>query len=151
MNSIEKIEYMQSLENKKKELVMQYRNVSGETAQYQNSCDHINVVLGYKEQFPFKKCRCLLCGKRESFLSKYSSVHAESYLAQYDVDDYGECDKKFELIQIMALEIMKDVPELEGEELVEYINSYIQKCILDQQSDELMLCLNKRVGFWEAT
>lgn len=147
MNSIEMMNYSNELHCRKKQKEEELKSIDSNLSKFQEECDHINVILGRDGFLPVYRNRCLLCGIKDYSFSKYTSVHAENYLTQYDIKDSQQRDEKFDAIQTMALGIMKDVPELEGEELVAYLNSFIQKSIVGQQSDELMLGLNKKSGF----
>lgn len=75
---------------------------------------------------------CLLCGmgkNREYYYDPKYMVHAEEYLPQYDIKDDEQCIAKFENIQTLALEILKENPEMSNEELVSKLNNLIQESI----------------------
>lgn len=141
MNKIDKIKYIMDLEDRKSKLQRQISKISNEISEQKNSCSHISVDLGYYGLYPStgdKYC-CLLCGmgkNREYYYEPKYMVHAENYLTQYDIKDDSQCIEKLEHIQILALGILRDNPDMSDEELVSKLNDLIENSIAKSQQTE---------------
>ena len=138
MNKVDKIKYIMKLEEEKAKLEIKLASVNERINVQKNTCSHVSVDLGYYGIYPStddKYC-CLLCGmgkNREYYHEPKYMVHAENYLPQYDIKDNAQCLEKFEHIQILALEILKDKPDMSNEELVFRLNTLIEDSIIMTQ------------------
>lgn len=139
MNNIEKIQYLRKLEMQKDELEKELMAISRSIDEQKDSCLHIGVNLGYYALCPstYNKYRCLICGKKiskEYFFESEYTVNSENYLLKYDTEDEEQCDKKFDLIQTLALGLLKEEPNISREELVVKLNKLIQESISFRES-----------------
>lgn len=103
----------------------------------QESCNHISVNLGNNKSTLNNVHRCLICGKGKDnyfFDSKYV-VHAENYLTSFDISDEKSCDDKFEVLQTMALGIIKDNPSMDNLELTNRFNQLIEESITQKEEN----------------
>ena len=141
MNKFDKIKYIMDLEEQKSKLESQIAKISSDITEQRNSCAHISVDLGYYGLYPStgdEYC-CLLCGmgkNREYYYEPKHMVHAENYLTQYDIKDDKQCIEKLENIQILALGILRDNPDMSDEELVSKLNGLIESSIAKSQQTE---------------
>lgn len=141
MNKFDKIKYIMDLEDRKSKLQRQISKISNEISEQKKSCSHISVDLGYYGLYPStgdEYC-CLLCGmgkNREYYYEPKYMVHAENYLTQYDIKDDSHCIEKLEHIQILALGILRDNPDMSDEELVSKLNDLIENSIAKSQQAE---------------
>lgn len=136
MNNVERIKYIRQLEEQKANLEQQLNPVCRKIEEEKESCLHVAVNLGYYGICPSTgdKYRCLICGKgagEEYFYESYPGyvVHAENYLPQYDIKDEQQCNNKFDLIQTLALGLLKENPDMSRRELVYKLNNLIKKSI----------------------
>lgn len=133
MNDIKKIKYLRELEEQKNNLQRQIDLINQNIEDQRKSCLHLGVNLGYYAQYPstMNKYRCLLCGagRDDDFFYVSNSVDAEKYLPQYDVRNKSECDIKFDNVQKLAIEILKENPNITREELILKLNDLIQESI----------------------
>lgn len=139
MNNVEKIQCLRKLEIQKAELERKLISINKNIEEQKNSCLHISVDLGYDvhSSTTRDKYRCLICGKgkgEEYFFEPKNIVHAENYLPQYDINDEEQCNNKFEHIQTIALGLLKENPDMSRAELVDKLNTLIQKSILFKES-----------------
>lgn len=118
MNDIEKIECIEELNRRKKQLQFELIATNKKIESLEKNCNHLNVNLGQN------KCRCILCEK-ENVGSKYT-IDARNYLVHYDVDDRFECNKKFDIIRMLVKKMMRENPAMEREKIVAITNSFIQ-------------------------
>lgn len=141
MNKVDKIKYAMKLEEEKVNLERKLNSVNKKIKVQGDNCSHISVDLGYYGMYPStgdEYC-CLLCGKgknREYYYEPKYMVHAEDYLPQYDITDDGQCIEKFEHIQGLALEILKENPDMSNEELVSRLNTLIENSINTQDTNK---------------
>lgn len=141
MNKVDKIKYIMKLEEEKVKLERKLASVNECINVQKNTCSHVIVDLGYYGIYPStgdEYC-CLLCGmgkNREYYYEPKYMVHAENYLPQYDIKDNAQCLEKFEHIQILALGILKDKPDISNEELVSRLNTLIEDSIFMSQDTD---------------
>lgn len=141
MNKVDKIKYIIKLEEEKAKLERKLASVNECINVQKNTCSHVSVDLGYYGIYPStgdEYC-CLLCGmgkNREYYYEPKYMVHAENYLPQYDIKDNAQCLEKFEHIQILALGILKDEPDISNEELVSRLNTLIEDSIIMSQDTD---------------
>jgi len=149
MNNLEKIEYLKELKNKEQQLMKELTQTSKEIENEKSSCQHISVDLGYYGQFPNTgdKYRCLICGKGNGYFYEPNYiVHAENYLTHLDIRKDTECDEKFDIIQTLTLNILKNNPDMNRKEIVDTLNNLIQEnimCQYNEEMDKLISLLNK--------
>lgn len=143
MGNVQRIEYIKQLESKKIQLEKDLAFLNKEIAFQKDNCPHISVNLGYYGYFPStgdKYC-CLICGagkdKDDFFYEPKYIVHAEDYLTHLDIKDEAQCEEKFELIQTLALGIIKENPEMEREEIVSRLNNLIQESISSKSTQNV--------------
>lgn len=137
MGNIKKIQSIKELMDKKAELRSKLSTVNEQIEMEQGSCDHIDVNLGNNKSTLNNIHRCLICGKGKNeyfFDSKYI-VHAENYLTNFDISDEKQCDDKFDILQIMALGIIKDNPSMDNLELTNRFNQLIEESITQKKEN----------------
>lgn len=143
MNKVDKIKYIMKLEKEKAKLERKLAFVNKCINVRKNTCSHVSVDLGYCEIYPntSDEYSCLLCGmgkNPEYYYEPKYVVHAENYLPQYDIKDNAQCLEKFEHIQMLALGILKDKPDMSNEELVSRLNTLIEdSIIMPQDTDKI--------------
>lgn len=124
MNNLERINYYHDLKYQKSA----YMDVSNLLKNFEENCLHVCVDLGYHGKFPSSNenyC-CLFCEKNNFFYS-VNVIHAENYLPEYNVNKYEDCNKKFKIIQELAIKILNEEPELTRSELTDRINNIIDE------------------------
>ena len=134
MNSVEKLMYIRQLEREKTKIEQQLISTCNNIQEQKNTCLHIGVHLGYYGDYSNRceKYRCLICGKEESTHVFYTAghiVHAEYYLPQYNISYEKQANKKFILIQTLALGLLRENPNMIREELTEKLNNLIKESI----------------------
>ena len=153
MNKIEKIKYINDLQMERLSLESKLATVNEKIEEEKNSCLHVSVNLGYYGLYPSTgdKYRCLICGKGKGdeyyCEPEYYIVHAEKYLPQFDIKNELQCDDKFLHIQILALGLLKENPNMTREELVDKLNNLIQESIAykeNQSGPKLEKSINKK-------
>ena len=125
MNMKERLIYLQELNRQKIELERRLVPIKADIEKKQESCSHIHVNLGCCGH---DKYLCLICGKENKddfFVPPYYTIHAENYLPQYDIKDEEQCILKFELIQTVALGLLKEHPDISRKELIVNLNNLI--------------------------
>lgn len=123
MNNIEKIEYICSLREEKNKLEIACTMKSKEIEEIENKCEHITVITRGKNEY-LTSFRCLLCGKKLVEPTEYL-VYAMSYLSErYDEQNPLQSEEKFNMIQTLAIGILKDNPNMPIDNLVEILNSF---------------------------
>lgn len=144
MNKVDEIKQMIEKEEEKKQLEKSLNAINEEINTQRKSCSHVSVNLGCYGIYPStgdEYC-CLLCGmgkNHERYFDSKNIVHAEEYLTQYDVKDDTQRNAKFEHIQILALGILKDNPEMSNDELVCELNDLIRESISFKEQSESKL------------
>lgn len=134
MNIEKRIKYLQELKVQKEILERKLTPINKSIEKHQEMCSHININLGHCGIYPHTgdKYRCLICGKEKDddfFVSPQYTIHAENYLPEYDIKDEEQCNLKFDLIQTVALGLLKENPDMPREELVIRVNSLIEESI----------------------
>ena len=138
MNIVHSIEYLKDLENKKEQLEGCIDLLNKEIENEKNTCLHIPVNLGVCGNFSNvdKKYYCLICGKvlDNNVLDDFEDiVDAENYLTNFDITNDLECKIKFDFIQIIALDLLKEKTNMSVKELVDKMNKLIRgDCLLDR-------------------
>lgn len=149
MNNLDEIKYIMELEEEKANLERELslindkiKGINDRIKGIRNICSHVSVDLGYYGIYPStgdEYC-CLLCGmgkNREYYYEPRYMVHAKNYLPQYDVSDDSQCIEKLEHIQILALGILKQKPDMTNEELVSRLNTLIgASTVISQDIDK---------------
>ena len=98
----------------------------------QNRCNHIGVYLGTNGMHSWDNTisYCLLCGKKLSWneMMELDSlfVYGHNYLNdKYNTDFELECIQKFNMIQSLAIAIIKDNPKINNIKLINKLNQQI--------------------------
>jgi len=131
MNKVDQIKSILELEEEKENLEGKLSLINEKIKKIKNDCSHVSVNLGYYGVYPStgdEYC-CLLCGmgkNREFYYDTRYMVHAENFMPKYDIKDDKQCIEKFENIQILALGILKENPDMSNEELVSRLNTLIE-------------------------
>ena len=136
MDKLDRVNYIKSLENEKALLLKKISLINNKINNQKNTCNHISVDLGYSGIYPRvgdEYC-CLICGmgrNHEEYPEPIEKiVHAENFLPEYNIVDDEECAKKFEIIQLLALQLLEKYPYISDEDLVLKMNSMIEKEIV---------------------
>ena len=144
MNKFERMQAIQKLEEKKETLLEKLSKIDKELKKEQGECNHISVDLGYYDIFPSSSDEycCLICGKGKNrglyFVPEKNIVHAEKYLPELDITDDAQCVRKIESIQELAFRILREYPSLSDQELVNRLNSIIEKRISSNETDKVI-------------
>ena len=79
-------------------------------------------------------------GKEYFFEHKYI-VDARYYMPQFDIKDEEQCNNKFDHIQILALVLLKENPDMSRQELVDKLTNLIQESlsIREKQNDQRLV------------
>ena len=136
-----KMQELRELKDEKRKLEKNLAHINNCMNQQKENCFHVMVYLGYNG-FPViankYKYRCLICGELDNekipFKPEYI-IHAEDYLPQYDTQDKEQCDEKFDNIQALALNLLRENPDLSREEMVIKLNHLIQEDISFRRSE----------------
>lgn len=138
MKYAERIERLYELRSRKNQLYKEIKTIDHDIQGLKESCDHIGINLGYKDwtSNDGKMNICLICAKLGRYTDPKFLVHAEEYMEQFDPMIVEEYQEKFDVIQIMALGMMKHYPEMEREELVELLNDFIQDNIQKRKENQ---------------
>lgn len=126
MNKMEKIEYTQQLADRKKKLELELANLEENMLQNQSECNHVSVIMNAVDSFPNygRIYRCIFCGQVLSNVTEFF-IDARNYLTDtYDDRDKAQCDEKFDILQTLALGVLKDNPYMSVEEFVNIMNSF---------------------------
>ena len=62
-------------------------------------------------------------------------VHAEDYLANFDIGDEKQCNEKFDTLQTMALGLLRDNPSMDNLELTTRFNHLIEESHLQREEN----------------
>lgn len=133
MDNIKKIEYSQHLINEKKSLEKKLKEIEENILENEVDCEHITLTMNAVDSFPCygRVFRCLLCGQHRSEASPLN-VDARYYLLNtYDDKVESQREEKFDVLQTMALGILRGNPQMSGEEFVNYFNNMIQESNLE--------------------
>ena len=144
MNKFERMQAIKKLEEEREILLRKLSKIDKKLKNEKEECNHISVDLGYYGIFPStgdEYC-CLICGKGKNrefyFEPQKNIVHAEKYLPELDITDDAQCTTKFECVQKLALSILREYPNLSDEELVDRLNSLIEKSILSKENNKVI-------------
>lgn len=128
MNDLKRLEYTRDLNESKKKLENALKELNEKIEDNQNNCEeHVTLIMRAPEGFPYygHKFRCLFCGQYTTVASKLS-VDVRNYLNEvYDDMIDSQREEKFDLIQTMAIGIMRSHPEMSKEEFVCAFNKII--------------------------
>lgn len=130
MNNYERIHYTLDLDEQKLKLEEQLEKVNEQIEQNKSDCEHIIAILGNKDTFPTygKEYRCLLCGNHFQFLTD-PELFVDTRGFMKDVfDDVNPLERvsKFEYIQKITLEVLKNNLDMDNNELVATLNGMIE-------------------------
>lgn len=131
MDKSKRIETIRTLKNKKGELKRKLSTIEEQLEMEKELCNHIGVNLGNNV------CQCLICGvkSKESFFDSKYMVHAEDYLANFDIGDEKQCNEKFDTLQTMALGLLRDNPSMDNLELTTRFNHLIEESHLQREEN----------------
>ncbi len=125
MNKMKKIEYSQQLHDKKKKLEKELKNLEEDILENQNDCEHVSIIMkSTTDSFPTygRIFRCLSCGQYLSYATEFF-IDARDYLTETQEDE------KFDMLQTMALWLLRNNPEMTLEEFTIIFNNMIQESI----------------------
>lgn len=130
MNNYEKIQYSMDLEEQKLKLEEQLEKVNEQIEQNKCNCKHIIATLGNKDTFPTygKEYCCLLCGNHFQFFNVPKTFVDTRGFMKDIFDDVNPLERvrKFEYIQKITLEVLKNNPDMDNNELVATLNGMIE-------------------------
>ena len=144
MNKFERMQTIIQLKKEKERLLEKASLVDEEIENKQKDCSHIYVDLGSYGKYSISQneCLCLICGKVKENKYYYETlekrIHAEKYLPGFNLTDETQCMKKFERVQEIALTILREYPSLSDKELVDRLNSLIEKSIASKESNKVI-------------
>lgn len=131
MDRVKRIQDIIELREKKEKLEREFFKINEQIQGKQNTCNHVSVHLGTNPSTLNNDYRCLFCGKGKNeyfFDSKYV-VQAKNYLTAFDISDEKRCEEKFDILQTMALGIMKENPNMDNLEFTNRFNCLIASSI----------------------
>lgn len=138
MDNLEKIEYICSLREEKNKLEIACAMKGKEIEEIENKCEHITVITRGKNEY-LLSFRCLLCGKKLVEPTEHL-VYAMNYLSErYDDQDPLQREEKFNMMQTLAIGVLKDNPDMPIDNLVEILNSFTN------EPQEVIEEVNKRI------
>lgn len=127
---IKRIKYNYELLKNKVRLQKELEMVNTEIEKRQSSCNHINVCIGWNGPFLYRDTsinRCLLCGENDP-IEYEDCLEAQDYKKEKyshgELESYRE--KRFEELQNLTLDIIKNKPEINQKELVKKIKTKIE-------------------------
>ena len=133
MSKLNRLQYIMKLEEEKRNLERQKKNIDLEIKEYQDSCGHMYAHLCYIGDDNDYVCRCVLCGKEVIALK---SEIADEYLidAVYFLENFTwpipkHSDIKYQYIQNFVFSILKEQPNISRKELFQQIKNLIKKNI----------------------
>lgn len=135
MSKLNRLQYIMKLEEEKRKLERQKKNIDLEIKEYQDSCAHMYAHLCYIGDDDDYVCRCVLCGKEvialksetedESFID--AVLFLEQKILTWPNPKYS--DIKYQYIQNFVFSILKEQPNISRKELFQQIKNLIKKNI----------------------